>query len=261
MYINSIMAAMENDKSASNHVKLPIIAIGYLFIYAVLEILARYLGDTINPLNALIIMAAVIFAAILTEIILIKNKISGIVKFLGIGKPKAGSIFTALVISAALFFCYPLISLITGYKFIIPGNWFMLAVGVFALHGIAEEILYRRFLFGNLRKKYPFWKSAWIAVIFFTAAHIPIIVSQGILVGGTAVLLAVVSSFPFSYLYEKGGNTIWAPAIVHAAIDTIIPILSGGSMDNAAQQSVMIWMCAGMIIPYAAFIILKKQKR
>lgn len=71
--------------------------------------------------------------------------------------------------------------------------------------------------------------------------------------GGTAVVLAIASSFPFSLLYEKGGNTIWVPAIVQSTIDKIIPILAGGSMDSSAQQAVMIWMAAGMIIPFAAF--------
>jgi membrane protease YdiL (CAAX protease family) len=251
---------MKTSNSIQNSVKLPLIAVGYFAIYAVLEILAWLLGDTINPLNAVIITTGVVIAAFLTEVYLLKNKISDYAEFLGIGKPALSSILTALGITAVLFVCYPVITLVTGYKFIIPGNWFMLAVGVFALHGIAEEILYRRFLFGNLRKKFSFWKAAWIAVIFFTAAHVPIIISQGIFVGGTAVLLAIASSFPLSLLYEKGGNTIWAPAIVHAAIDTVIPILSQSSMDSGAQQAVMIWMCASMIIPYVSFIIFKQRK-
>lgn len=75
-----------------------------------------------------------------------------------------------------------------------------------------------------------------------------------------AVLLAVVSSFPFSYLYEKGNNTIWAPAIVHAAIDTIIPILAAGPMDERATLAVTIWMAASMVIPYSVFLILRKIK-
>jgi membrane protease YdiL (CAAX protease family) len=141
-------------------------------------------------------------------------------------------VIVSLLISTLLLCCYPLISLATGYKFIIPDNWLWLSLGVFALHGIAEETAFRGFLFHHLREHRSFIKAAWLSVLFFSFAHIPIILSQGILIGGTATLLAIVISFPFAFLFEKGKNTIWAPAIIHFAVDTIIPILA---YDNTVQ--------------------------
>jgi membrane protease YdiL (CAAX protease family) len=82
--------------------------------------------------------------------------------------------------------CYPFITLITGYKFILPDNWLWLAIGVFAIHGVAEETLYRGFLFRHLRENNSFIKAAGTSVLFFTAAHIPIIVNQGLIIGGSA---------------------------------------------------------------------------
>ena len=237
-----------------------LIIIGYLLLYGVFELTAKFKGDTTIPKNALFISACVLIAAIIVELVFFKSKISDLVKKLGLGKPGSTAIIASLVITLLLFLCYPLITLITGYNFIIPENWIWLAIGVFVLHGIAEEVLYRGFLFRRLREGRSFWSAAWLAVIFFTIAHIPIIINQGLLVGGMAVLLAVVSSFPFSYLYEKGNNTIWAPAIVHAAIDTIIPILAAGQMDERATMAVSLWMAASMIIPYSAFLILKSKK-
>ncbi len=239
---------------------LPVIIIGYVIIYAVFEITAKFTGDTIKTTNALLISLCVLIFAVFVEIILFKNKLSDLVKLLGLGKPGGSAIITSLVITLILFLCYPLITYLTGYKFKLPENWLWLAVGVFALHGIAEEVLYRGYLFRRLRIYGSFWKAAWLAVLFFTAAHIPIIINQGLLVGGMAVLLAVVSSFPFALLYEKGGNTIWAPAIVHFAIDTIIPILAAGTMDPSSQLAVTLWMAVSMIVPYLAFLILKKVK-
>ena len=32
--------------------------------------------------------------------------------------------------------------------------------------------------------------------------------------------VAMVTSIPFAYLYETGKDTIWAPALVHTAVDT-----------------------------------------
>src|SRR5688572_279673 len=96
--------------------------------------------------------------------------------------------------------------------------------------------------------------------VFFALAHIPIIISQGLLVGGMAVILSIASSFPLSWLYEKGNNTIWAPAIVHAAIDTVIPILAATGMIESAQIAVSLWMVVSIIVPYSAFLLLKKAK-
>ena len=238
---------------------LILIIAGYIILYGTFELTAKLTGDTINPLNALLISVCVLIAAAIAEVLLFKTGISDLVKILGLRKPGSKAIITSLIITLLLFLCYPLITMLTGYNFSIPKNWIWLAIGVFVLHGIAEEVLYRGFLFRRLREGRSFWKAAWLAVILFSVAHIPIIINQGLLVGGMAVLLAVVSSFPFSYLYEKGGNTIWAPAIVHAAIDTIIPVLAAGPMDERATLAVTLWMAASMIIPYISFLILKKK--
>lgn len=247
---------------ADSNLKRPglfLIIAGYAAGYAVFEIMAVVTGDSIDTVNAIIISAAVVTVVILAEVFLLKNSLKQIVTFLGLGKPSLSSVISALIITGLLFLCYPLISSITGYTFVIPGNWLWLAIGVFVLHGIAEEVLYRAYLFGNLRKGRSFAKAAWLAVGFFTVAHIPIIINQGVFVGGAAVVLAVVSSFPFAWLYEKGYNTIWAPAIVHFAVDTVIPILALGEPSPASQQAVILWMAAGMVIPYLAFLIPKKK--
>lgn len=235
------------------------VLIGYAIIYAGLEAVAYLTGNAVDPLNAVIITVVVVVLTVFTETILLKSKASDLIANLGLGKPEAKAILMALFITALLFLCYPLISLITGYVFVIPDNWLLLAIGVFALHGIAEEVLYRAYLFRHLRKGRSFSKAAWLAVLIFSLAHIPIIISQGIIVGGMAVLLSVVSSFPFAWLYEKGGNTIWAPAIVHFAIDTVIPIMAFASPSPLSQPAVVLWMAASMVIPYIAFFIRGKN--
>lgn len=246
------------EMTARNN-KMMFIIIGYAIIYGALELIAHLTVDVIKTENALIVMAGVLVCTAIVETVIFRNSFTDLVKLLGLGKPTASSIIAALIITAVLFACYPLITLITGFKFTIPENWLLLAVGVFALHGIAEEVLYRGYLFRRLRIKRTFWRAAWLAVLLFSIAHIPIIINQGVLVGGMAVLLSVVSSFPFAWMYEKGGNTIWAPAIVHFAIDTVIPILAlGGGIGEGSQIAVILWMLTAMIVPYLAFLLLRK---
>lgn len=99
-----------------------------------------------------------------------------------------------------------------------------------------------------------------MAVLLFALSHLPILWNQGLVVGGMAVTLAIGAFFPFAYLYEQGRNTIWAPALVHAAVDTVIPILTAGGMADGGQQAALIWMGISMVLPYLAFLFGKPKK-
>jgi membrane protease YdiL (CAAX protease family) len=241
--------------------KILLIICGYFLIYGALESAVFITGgDTVKTENALIVALSTVSFALAVEMFIFKNKFSKSLVKLGFGKPGFKAIFSAILISILLFCCYPLITLITGYKFILPDKWLWLAIGVFALHGIAEETLSRGFLFHQLREGRSFIKAVVFTIPFFAVAHIPIILTQGIIVGGTAMLLAITSSFPFAYLFEKGNNTIWAPAIIHSAVDTVIPMLAyDTSTDTNRQAAIVLWMISSIVIPYFAFGFLKKK--
>src|SRR5206468_2312926 len=49
---------------------------------------------------------------------------------------------------------------------------------------------------------------------------IPIAINSGLLVGVLAMVVAAVTTLPLAFLYERGAATVWAPALVHAAIDS-----------------------------------------
>src|SRR5688572_14429743 len=106
------------DITARNN-KMIFIIIGYAVIYGTLELLAHLTVDVIKTENALIVLTGVLLCAILVETILFRNKFSDLVKLLGLGKPTTSSVIAAVIITAVLFACYPLITLITGFKFII----------------------------------------------------------------------------------------------------------------------------------------------
>jgi membrane protease YdiL (CAAX protease family) len=91
---------------------------------------------------------------------------------------------------------------------------------VFAVHGLAEELVWRGFVFRRLRETHAFWPAVWWSMPFVVAAHVPIVLTVGPVVGLGAMLVAAVTSVPLSYLYEWGRRTLWAPALVHTAIDS-----------------------------------------
>jgi hypothetical protein len=81
---------------------------------------------------------------------------------------------------------------------------------VIVLGPIAEEIFYRKIIFGTLIKRLPFWAAAGIASVIFGAAHL----SWERFIGYAAV------SVIFCYVYRKSGSL--APSILaHASINFI----------------------------------------
>lgn len=61
---------------------LILIIAGYIILYGTFELTAKLTGDTINPLNALLISVCVLNAAAIAEVLLFKTGISDLVKFL-----------------------------------------------------------------------------------------------------------------------------------------------------------------------------------
>ncbi|MFN8445006.1 MAG: CPBP family intramembrane glutamic endopeptidase [Caldilineaceae bacterium] len=233
--------------------------LGFALIYGTLEVLARLLGDTLPTQNALLITGAVLTVTLVVEMGLFTRDWQAALRRLGLGWSGWPALGVALLIALLQLAVYPLITWLTGYRWTLPPNWLWTMVGIFALHGVAEEVLYRAFLFGHLRQGRSFWRAAWLAVLLFTLSHLPILATQGLLVGGAAVMLSIASSFAFARLYEQGRNTIWAPALVHGAVDTVIPLLAVGGMAGAGQQAALIWMGLAMVLPYLAFLFPKSR--
>jgi CAAX protease family protein len=79
---------------------------------------------------------------------------------------------------------------------------------------ISEEIFFRGFVFGGLRRRLPLWPAAAIAGVIFGVFHFTGISSLGVL-----PQLAVLGLL-LCWLYEKTGS-IWPPIIVHMLNNTL----------------------------------------
>jgi len=78
-------------------------------------------------------------------------------------------------------------------------------------------------------------------------------------VAAAATGLAVATSFPLSRLYDAGGRTIWAPAIVHTAINAV-KLLDLGGGAGAALFAVS-WMACAAAVPFLAFALPARRTR
>jgi membrane protease YdiL (CAAX protease family) len=195
----------------------PALLAGFLVVYGVLAIGAAL--DTTARFG-LLTLAAVLCAAAVTERLQTRSDRAVIRERLGLGRPGLPALVAATAVSLLVLSVHPLMASLTGGTVALRPGWPWLLLGAFALHGLAEELVWRGFLFRRLREAHRFWPAVWRSMPFIAAAHVPIVLTSGPVVGLGAVLLAAVTSVPLSYLYEWGRRTLWAPALVHTAIDS-----------------------------------------
>ena len=117
-----------------------------------------------------------------------------------------------------------------------PG-WMALIPGLFAQAGIAEEVLFRAYLFGNLRIGRTFWQAARLSMLPFVAVHLVLFALMPWPVALAAVLLSMVIAFPMARLFELGGSTIFI----------VLP------EDSAFL--LLAWMVASAVVPMLVFAV------
>jgi len=191
--------------------------VGFGVLYAVL--MATSAVDATGRWG-LVILAAVLLTAVVVEIVLYGTPLAGILRRLGLGRPGGRALAVAAAVSSAVLLVYPLSAAVSGTSMPLRPDWLWLLIGIFAFHGLAEELVWRGFAFRRLREGRSFWAAMWWTMPLIAATHLPIVFSLGPTIGIGAMVVAAVTSIPFGYLYETGRDTVWAPALLHTAIDS-----------------------------------------
>ena len=132
-----------------------------------------------------------------------------------------------------------------------------LAPGLFAQAGIAEEILFRGYLFGRLRRGRSFWRAAWLSMIPFVGVHLLLFFTMPWPVALAALLLSVALSFPFAHLFELGGGTIWPPALLHFVVQGTVKVLVMSG--PASSLFPFVWIASSAVLPMLALVISRPQ--
>jgi membrane protease YdiL (CAAX protease family) len=107
-----------------------------------------------------------------------------------------------------------------GVTLELRANWATVLIGVLVFHGLAEELVWRGYVFARLRDRCSFAAAVWWSVPLIALTHAPIVISDGWLVGLLATMTAAITCWPFAYLWEYGGRTVWGPALLHGLIGT-----------------------------------------
>ena len=189
---------------------------GFAAIWGTLALLGSGGLTAAGGIAALLVTAIVAAGA---ERLLLRTAPGRLVERLGLGRPTAGALAIALAVSAACLAVFPLLTLLTGQAAELRDDWLWLLAGLFAYHGLAEELGWRAYAFGRLRHGRSFRRAALLTMPLLAVTHVPIVMASGPLVGIGAMLVAAVTTVPLARLYEYGRQTIWAPALLHTAID------------------------------------------
>jgi membrane protease YdiL (CAAX protease family) len=200
----------------------------------------------------LAILAAVLSTAVVVERIRCRSSGAAILRRLGLGRPGGRALAVAGVVSGLVLLVFPATAAVSGTAVALRPDWPWLLLGVFALHGLAEELVWRGYAFRRLRAGRSFWAAAMWTMPLIAVTHVPIMATMGPAVGIGALAVAAVTSMPLAYLYETGRRTIWAPAVVHTAIDSFKLVVIPAA---AVQTFSLLLIAVSLTVPLLALAV------
>lgn len=139
---------------------------------------------------------------------------------LGLGRPVARAVAVAGLVGGAYFASLLVGARAVGVTLELRPNWPLVLVAALLFHGLAEELVWRGFAFAHFRQTATFWRAVAKSVPLIALTHVPIVLTNGFAIGVLATITAGVTCLPFAYLWERGGQTVWAAALLHGLIGT-----------------------------------------
>jgi membrane protease YdiL (CAAX protease family) len=172
------------------------------------------------PISAILALAAVICVLAVAELVVFGTPRGRVPSALGFGVPRLPAVIVAGAVSAAVVAAYLLGATALGITLTVRPDWLAVLAGAMLFHGVAEELVWRGFVFAHLRQQAPFGLAVVCSVPLIAATHLPILMSSGALIGGLALATAAVTCLPLARLWERSGRTIWPAALLHGSIGT-----------------------------------------
>ena len=225
---------------------------GLVATFALFQWSATVLGSDRGQAGAMV-GALVVAATMLAERLWFAPTLAAAAGALGLRAPHRTGVLASMAIGILLVSVVPLYARITGAGWSLEAGSHRLLPGLFAQAGIAEEILFRGYLFGHLRRGRSFARAATLSMIPFVAVHLLMFFTMPWPIALAALALAVAISFPMAHLFELGGATIWPPALLHFVVQGTVKIV--GIAGEPSTAFPLVWMAASVAIPMLAFLI------
>jgi membrane protease YdiL (CAAX protease family) len=239
---------------------------GCLLLYLILQVGLTWLAPRMDQTWSQLLVAAVMLTvALLLEKLFWGRQPLAALRMLGFGKANWRAMVVAVIISALMLLFFPIFSALTGTSIILKLDWWWIVIGAVALNGIAEEVLFRAFVFGHLRREgqgKTFRQAAWISLLIFATVHLYLFVQNPFIVGALGTLIAITAAVPLALLFEASGFSIWTTVILHVATHTIRFVAIS---DPFYMIAVTAWLILQVGAPFLIFAfrgnLLKVEKK
>lgn len=232
--------------------------IGVVVLWLVLDRTAAALGSLRGEWGVVVCIAT-LAAALAIESTASRRRPSQALAALGFNAPNTRPLLWSLALCAALLSFYPLFALATGATLSLRSDWPILLIGIFAQAGLAEETVFRGFLFRRLRETRSFWKAAAVAALPFIAIHALLFLTLDATVAAAALVVSVSLSFPLAWLFECSGGSIIPPALVHAVVQGAIKLVEASDADFLPLA--MTWMALSTLAPWLLFLLRPRRRQ
>jgi len=194
-----------------------------------------------------VVVALVVVSALLAcERMISGRPLSDCAARLGLGAPRPRGLVLAAGLAALLLAFVPISLGVVGARAALLDGWKSSLIGLFAQAGIAEEALFRGFLFRRLRPGRSFRRAVVLSSGPYLVAHLPLFGSLPWPHAAAALGLAAATSVSLARLFESGGWTIWPPAVLHFVVQGTVKVLA---LDELPPSFPVLWMMASAVLP------------
>ena len=227
------------------------LVLGVFVVFALFHGAATVLASDRGQ-RGLLVAALVVAATAAANWVVRRGRGVASLRQLGLARPRAAGLAAACGVALVMLLSALVFMRVMGMTFTSYPGWVALLPGLFAQGGIAEEVLFRAYLFGHIRVGRSFWRAAGLSMLPFVAVHLLLFATMPWPIALASVVLASVISFPLAHLYELGGSTIWAPALLHFVIQSTVKVLV---VSDRLELFALAWMALSAVVPLAVFAV------
>jgi membrane protease YdiL (CAAX protease family) len=238
--------------------KAGLVVVGLLLLWLTLHGSASALGSLRGEWG-LLVAALVLVVAVAWESLIGGSSLASAATSLGLTTPARPPLLGALAVSAALVCLLPLCRIAFGTPIALTPSWYLYVPGLLAQAGIAEEVVFRGYLFRHFRQGRSFWRAALLSALPFVLVHLLLFATLDGVVALASLALALSLSFPLAWIFEASGNSMWPPAVVHFVVQGAIKLVEIPAPDFLPV--VTLWMLAGAVLPWILFLVPSRQAR
>jgi membrane protease YdiL (CAAX protease family) len=175
-------------------------------------------------LRQILLFAWGVGAIVVAERLLFSGTLTDASRALGFRRARTSTVVLTLLASMPMWLFLPILAWAKGVDVGLRSDWLTLLGGVVLVNGVTEEAIHRGFAFGRLRQGRSFAAAATLSAVLFGAQHFYVMATTGPTVGLASVLLAVLLTYPMALMFERGGNSIVGPAVLHTSANAPVSV-------------------------------------